>query len=343
MRIFLAGHPTVMLNKGGPSFKIKAMKKALTNLGVEVNYLDYWNDKLKLGEKDLVHIFNASIATYSLAKNLTAYGAKYVVNPIFYSRHTAKVLNLYQNMEKLLRKIFIRSYSDYYFTKSICEGAEYILPNTAAEGKLLSKGLNVDKNKMFIIHNGVEKRFAEANSKLWIEKYGFKDFVLHVGHLGSVRKNSLNIIKAMQKSGLKSVIIANVLNNKNGNQCRAEIEKSANISLIEWLNHDSLLLESAYAACKTFILPTRYETPGRAALEAGLAGANIVITPYGGTREYFRNYVDYADPYSINDIKAKIEKSYNQPKNDNLKKHIHANFLWEKIAKETLKIYQRVL
>jgi len=43
------------------------------------------------------------------------------------------------------------------------------------------------------------------------------------------------------------------------------------------------MLASAYAACDVFVLPSMFETPGIAALEAGLAGAKIVITKYGGT------------------------------------------------------------
>jgi len=59
-----------------------------------------------------------------------------------------------------------------------------------------------------------------------------------------------------------------------------------------------------------FILPTRYETPGRAALEAGLAGANVVITPYGGTREYSEEFAEYAEPHSVDSIKGGIVKIF---------------------------------
>ena len=77
-------------------------------------------------------------------------------------------------------------------------------------------------------------------------------------------------------------------------------------------------------------------------MEAGLAGANIVITPFGGTKEYFQDFADYANPYSVKSIKEKIEKSLNKDKNEKLKNHIKENFLWSKIAQQTAEIYKQI-
>ncbi len=103
------------------------------------------------------------------------------------------------------------------------------------------------------------------------------------------------------------------------------------------------MLSSAYAACDTFVLPSLYETPGIAALEAGLAGAKVVITPYGGTKDYFKEMVEYVDPYSVDSIQKGIEKVLNKPKDDKLKEYIKRTFLWDKIAVESINVYQEVL
>ena len=86
-----------------------------------------------------------------------------------------------------------------------------------------------------------------------------------------------------------------------------------------------------------------YETPGIAALEAGLAEAKVVITPYGGTKDYFKDMAEYVNPYSVDSIQAGIEKALNKPKDDKLKKHIGQNLLWDKIAYESVRVYQEVL
>ena len=343
MRIHLASYQSIMLNRGGPTYKLIHTKKALEEMGVDVKLFDMWDFNLKLTKEDLVHIFLANISTYSLATNLKLYGAKYVVNPIIFSNHPIWKIKLYQNLEKPVNKLFIRSISDYKIINSICNNAEKVLPNTIDESNLLAEGMNVNREKMQVIHNGVEKRFAEADASLFQKKYGLKDFILYVGHLGPERKNGKNIIKALQQIDHPAVIIADILHNKEGEWCRTEIEKSKNITLIEWLNHDDPLFASAYAACHTFILPTKYETPGRAALEAGLAGANIVITPNGGTKEYFTDYAEYPNSNSVNSIINSIQISLNKKKTGELKERILKNYIWSVIAIKTLDVYKEII
>ncbi|MDP8267320.1 MAG: glycosyltransferase [Candidatus Tenebribacter davisii] len=343
MRIHLASYQSIMLNRGGPTYKLLHLKKALEKLGVDVKFFDMWDFNLKLTDDDLVHIFLSNTSTFSLANNLKLYGAKYVVNPIIFSNHPAWKIKLYQTLEKPLNKLFVRSISDYRITEQICNNAEKVLPNTVDEGNLLVKGMGVDKNKIQVIHNGVEKRFADASSSLFQKKYGLKNFILYVGHLGAERKNGVKVISALQQIDHPSVIIADILHNQEGEWCRAEINKSKNIKLIEWLNHDDPLFASAYAACHTFILPTKYETPGRSALEAGLAGANIVITPNGGTKEYFGDLAEYPNPHLVSSIQKAIQTALNKPRSSQLSDHIKKNFVWSVIAKETLQMYKSVL
>jgi len=342
MRILLASYDTVMLNKSGPSYKLIHTQRALAELGIEARFYDMWNPQITRDSQDLVHIFNASVSTYSLAANLQRFGARYVVNPIFFSNHSARTIRLYRKLDKLHQKFFKLSRSDYDFTKYICDKAEMVLPNTAAERELLIEGLGVSPENNLTIHNGVEARFAAADPSLFIKKYGCKDFVLNVGHLGSPRKNGYNMIKALAQVDAPVFIIANVFANVEGQRCVDEIEKSKNITLIRWVEHDDPLLASAYAACKVFALPTRYETPGRAALEAGLAKANIVITPHGGTKEYFGDFAEYSDPDSVQSIRQAVEKSLNKTQTDRLQKHIQQNYIWPVIAEKTAEIYNKL-
>ena len=343
MKIYLASYQTLMINRGGPTYKILCLKDEIKKLGVDVSLFNMWDYDMKFTNEDLIHIFNANLHTYPLAYNFRLYGAKYVINPIFYSNHSAQKIHLYRMLEAPFKKIFKRTYSDYFFTRYVCDNAEMVLPNTRDEGNLLCSALGVKREKIEVIHNGVEERFAHADASLFEKKYGLKDFILYVGHLGPVRKNGLNIIRALQKIDHPSVIIADILKNEEGDACREEIEKSKNITHIDWLKHDAPMFASAYAACHTFILPTRYETPGRAALEAGLAGANVVITPYGGTKEYFEQFAEYAEPSSVHSIIEATEKSLEKKKDSALKDHILKNFLWDKIAQQTLQMYKRVL
>ena len=332
-----------MLIRGGPSYELIEIKKELNKLGVDAQHFNPWDVNLDVLNADLVHLFAANIATYSLAKNLKHYGIKFVINPIFFSRHSPTLLRIYQNFEKPFHKLFKRTYSDYSIPKQICEWSQMVLPNTKAEAQLISKGLGINSKKIKVIHNGVEARFANANPDIFEKKYGIKDFVLYVGHIGGQRKNVLSLIKALEKIDHPAVIIGDVANTKESEICLNEAKENKNLIIIEGLDHYEPMLASAYAACDTFVLPAKYETPGIAAMEAALAGAKIVITKYGGTKDYFENMVEYVDPYSIDSIHQGIVKSLNRIKDDQLKNHIKDNFLWNKIAQRTVKMYAQIL
>ncbi len=343
MKILLASYQSLFLNRGGPTYKVLMMKDSLAKLGVDVDFFDYWDRNLNLDEDTLVHLFNASLSTYPLALNLKTYGAKYVVNPIFFSNHNAKKIRSYLALERLLHPIFKRSYSDYFLTGEVCKNALKVLPNTDEEGQLLKDVFDIKDSLMMTIHNGVEKRFTDGDPDLFIKQYGVKDFVLNVGHLGSIRKNGVNMLRALSRIDSTVVVVADILKTADGERCKDIISNARNIIHIPWIKHDDPLLASAYSACKVFALPTRYETPGRAALEAGLAGANVVITPRGGTKEYFENYADYCNPDSVDSIKQSIENSLNKPRNSSLSVHIVEHFIWDRIAEKTLVMYKDLM
>jgi hypothetical protein len=90
MKIYLASYQALCLHQGGPTYKLEHTKQALKELGYDVRYFDMWDRKNVPTKNDLVHIFNASVSTYALAKNLKNLGVKYLVNPIYFSNHSLK-------------------------------------------------------------------------------------------------------------------------------------------------------------------------------------------------------------------------------------------------------------
>lgn len=338
----MTGYQTLMMNRGGPTYKIQKTKEHLEKLGLEVILYDMWEKKYGLGKGDIFHIFSASISTYDMAKNLKSKGLPYVVNPIFYSNLSASQIKIYRKASGFLKKAFVRSYNDYDLTKYICDGAEFVLPNTDAEGDLLHDGLEVSRKNMLTMRNGVEERFYHATPELFVKKYGLKDFLLYVGHIGPYRKNTLRILKAAEKIDRPFVLIADMLKDGEAPACREIIERNKHIFYLGWMDHDDPMLESAYAAADSFILSSTFETPGRAALEAALAGAKIIITPNGGTKEYFGNHALYPNPRKVDEIADAAEKSFNKKKSNCLRNHIRENFIWEKIAYKHAELYRKI-
>jgi glycosyltransferase involved in cell wall biosynthesis len=343
MKIVFATHEGVPLYGGGPDIKIKALKSHLEQLGVQVELFDLWNARKQLSSCDLVHLFGGNFAVYNLARNLRYQKIPFVVNPIFFSRKSAMTINIISRIDKITRRFIPGMWWEWGFTRDICHWAKAIFPNTKAEGDLLSQAFRLPPEKVTVIHNGVSKHFRKATPDEFIAKYGMKDFILHVGHVGPTRKNMLTFVKALQSIDHPVVLIERILDTGETQEVLELISRMPHVKLIKGLPNDSSLLASAYAAAKVFVLPSIFETPGRAALEAALAGANIAITPYGGTREYFGDFATYINPNSVESIRNGIKLLLQQPVSPLLAEHIEKNFTWGPIAQQTLICYNTTL
>ena len=342
MKILFSSYQSISLMKGGPTYKIKCLKESLENLSIKVDLFDPWNNN-SIRNYDLVHIFNAHSGVYHFAESLKNKNINYIVNPIFYSKHSSNTIRLYLFLQSQINKIIRGTISEISMVKSVCQNAQLIMPNTIKEEKLIKYGMGLKNLNFKTIHNGVEKRFINCDPNLFIKKYNVSDFILHVGHIGANRKNTFRFLKAVNAIDYPVVIIGNVLNNDEGKKCLELINSNKNILFLDWIGHSDPMLASAYAASRLFVLPSLYETPGRAALEAGLAGSNIAITKHGGTKEYFSDFANYINPYSIQSIKKSIINGINSTKSSNLSKHIEKNFLWDKIANQIKNEYIKII
>ncbi len=343
IRVSYFTHPVAFNIFGGAEIQILKTKMYLEKLGnSSIKLFDAFHDNIE--DYDILHNFQMSSESLPLFRLAKLKGKKTVLSPIYW-----------ESSPPILHKIgptaFFRLYSNWktyripafyelYPFKDFLELADIVLPNSRIEAALLSVRFRVNPKKFFVVPNGVDKRFLEAKPDLFVEKYGVKDFILYVGKIEE-RKNVLALLKVCKEIELPTIIIGDGHPFKIDYfmKCRKIIESSRSIQFISSLSHDSEELRSAYGAAKVFVLPSLYETPGLSALEAGLAGCNLVITRGGSTTEYFKNHALYIDPASKEDIKKKILEAYERPKNNVLKEHILNNYTWEKTAKRTLDAY----
>lgn len=328
---------------GGSSVQLAQTRKELQSLGITVELFDSGKAYRK-GDADLVHLFGANPAMYDLSQRLVDLEIPYVVSTIFFTMHHPRFLRTVLNLEKLAGKFFGGIWTDYGVVAAICRKAAAVLPNTSHEARLLIKGLSQLPEKVSVIPNGVEERFAAATADLFVKTYGLEDFILYVGNLGSLRKNALSLIRALGPLQQPAVLIGKIFDNSYGNICRGEAEKFQHIHLLGPLDHDDPLLASAYAAAGVFVLPAYFETPGIAAMEAALSGTRIVITENGGTADYFGDHAIYVNPKSVNSIRNGIKASLNSSHDGQaLRQHILGNYLWSVAAAKTAAVYRKVL
>ncbi len=342
MNVVMASYAAVSILHGGPNTQLRNTAKFLSSHGVNVSLFDPWAP-FKRENCDLFHVFGANIGTYHLVREIHALGIPIVTSPIIYSRHSHAFINTMLWFSRVAQSVGKGIWTDYALTADMCNWSARVLPNTKAEAELVVKGLDCPENKIKVIPNGVDERFANADPGLFTKTYGLRDFILCVGHTGHRRKNVLTLIKALGQINHPAVIIGRIIRGEYGDACVREAAKHKHIKLIDGLSNESEMLASAYAACDVFALPSLFETPGIAALEAGLAGAKIVITPYGGTKEYFADRAEYVEPDSVESIRKGIEISLAKPKTPELQTHIKNNFLWSHVGAQTAQIYREVL
>lgn len=339
-RILFGSFQALNLMEGGTKTQVLMLKKYLEGLGVEVSLFRDFTD---YSPKDfhLFHLFAAEGGTYHLGRVIKELGMKIVVSPIFYSRQFPLRLRLITSSFSFLRR-FYGIWTEHIYVKELCTMADWVAPNTEKEREILIKGLGIKKDKITVIPNGVEERFYYAQPDLFFEAYKLKDFLLYTGHIGWGRKNLLRFLRVLERLKHPAVLIGKVIDTEYTKRCLAIVERCPWIKIIDHLPHSSPLLQSAYAACSVFVLPSFYETPGLSALEAGLAGAKVVITQYGGTEEYYKEFATYINPYSEKSIEKGIREALTKKKSEDLREHIRKNFLWQSAAEKLLSLYQKL-
>ncbi|MDP6670871.1 MAG: glycosyltransferase [archaeon] len=331
---------------GGGEIQLLETKRELEKMGHKVKIWEEENYDVDLSEFDVFHNFNIHRVNLEFVLQAKKAGLPVAVSTIYWPGLKSilkwdrgvkvKAKNIAAELARTLRVPKLNK------AREIIKKADVLLPNSKAEAKILEKQFGVDKKKIQVVPNGVDKRFAGATPGLFEKKFGLKNFVLYVGRIEE-RKNVLSLVKAMNGVDATLVVVGKA---KQGSECYLRKCKKAadgNAKFLDPIPHESKLLESAYAACKVFCLPSWYETPGLAALEAGLAGANIVVTQEGCAKEYFGEFASYINPESVDDIRTKILEEIEKPGPKGLSSHIAKNFLWKNAAEKTAEAYEKIL
>ncbi len=232
--------------------------------------------------------------------------------------------------------------------RKIIERSQVLAPNSEAEAGVLKEDfpeLQHRPEAFQVVPNGVDvgsfdRARAEHRGDLLPP---LPDrFALCVARI-DFRKNQLRLIEATRRLGLPLVLRgspppASVLHAAYMDACRRRGEQ---VTFLGPLGEEALW--SLYRRCAVHCLPSFYETPGLSSLEAGLAGRPVVATPYGPTREYFGDDVEYCEPSSVRSIAAALSRASEKEPDPRLAARIRERYTWDRAAEATLLAYRRAL
>ena len=345
MRVVFNVYSSAFQTPGGGEVQLLKTKEYLEKLEISPKLFNIWQDKVQ--DYQILHTFGSVKYCLGLMQTAHALGVKNVLSTIcWYSWKSAWGIeaSFQERAGAVLRHatktVFPSAPS---LRKTMMEVSDLLLPNSETEASQLCRYFNIPKEKIAVIPNGVDPLFEFATSDAFREKFGFEDeFFLCVGRI-EPRKNQLQLVRALSGIQIPLVFIGKPVHEYRDYYETCRREAGSNVHFLGGFSQDSSLIASAYAACTAFVLPSWLETPGLAALEAGLAGANVLITGEGAAREYFKDFVEYVNPSDRRDIRKKVIRSLDKPRDRNLQKHIKQNYLWSHVAEKTLEVYEQLL
>ena len=328
---------------GGGENQLIQTAEHLEKQGVVVRPFVAWTDRIEKAK--VLHLFGMSREGLELAKVAKSRGTPIALSPICWVEPRAIAalsvgsLETIANLGKHAVKSFARRLPSW--RRDLIELADAILPNSRAEGEQLVRLFGADKRRIRVVPNGVDLRFKTGSPIEFQSRHGQSPFILYVGRI-EPRKNVFNLILAAETAGLPLVVIGDPVPGFEAYDAACRTRGKGFARFLPRVDHADPALGSAYAACCVFALPSWFETPGLAALEAGLAAKPVVITPYGCTQEYFLNHVIYARPDRVEEIARGLRRGWEEGADSRLSARIEERFLWSEAARATREAYDEI-
>ncbi len=329
---------------GGGEIQLIETGRHVEELGIPVRLFSPWTDRLD--QARVLHLFGMSREGLELARVARSRGIPVVLSPICWYEPRALAALERDPIRKIvgLAGWGLRSIAPGIpsWRSELLGLADLVLPNSRSEATQLMRLFGLRPESIRVVPNGVLLSVGLGSPKLFCERWGTFPFVLSVGRI-EPRKNTLGLIRASRALDLPLVIVGEAPPGFESYEAECRHAADERTLWLARLDHHDPLLASAYAAARVFALPSWFETPGLAALEAALAGCSIVITPYGSTREYFGDLVQYARPDRVAEISRALAKCWEDGPEPELARRVESRYLWPRVAQMMAEVYDEVV
>lgn len=341
MKVLFACPDLLLTRESGLQTQVLRTIDELRAKGCRISLFNSWDD-YRRSDFDLAHCFSMTSHMYFKAKAIADYGIPIVFSSVMWRVGSVPAIRL---TVEFLRRFPKRLLNDVGCCRELSALARRILPNTGAEAKWLERAIGVDRDKCSVVPNGVDDLIEDASVSIpgdWPQG----DFVLCVASL-SRRKNLTLLAKVATECGYPVVLVGPYADADVVSELRAiQQSRPGLLHLPGPLSQSDPRLAAAYRRCRVFCLPSNYETPGIAALEAALKGARIVITEVGGTREYFGDDALYVKPQSPRSLRDALTAGWQlgRPHDaERIRRQLLTEFSWQAVADKTIRQYEQSL
>lgn len=325
------------LAHAGNGVRVQAERQleALAALGHTALRLEPWTP-LARDSLDVLHFFSGGFPHYRIAPilRMASPRCRLVFSPIIDSN----VANVPYRLAAALGRLHPKLFTIPGELATQAREVDAVVCRSAFEQKRVVRGLGVPAGKAHIVLNGVSPPRPDADAAAARLRFGLpQDFCLHVSAYTQPRKNVERLIRAVGPLGLPLVIAGIATDPAHKARLEALARPYAGIRFLDYL--ETQWRDSLYAAARVFCLPSEHEGTGLVALEAASYGAAIVITRNGGPRDYFGELAEYVDPESVEDIRAAVQRAWQAPRTDRLRRHVNEQLSWRQSAEGLLRVY----
>jgi len=243
------------------------------------------------------------------------------------------------------------------WTKYSIKGAKHILAISKSTKEDIVKNYGVEPNKITVTYIGYDGKLFRPQSKEKIQRmkkdYRINgDYIIFVGTL-QPRKNLERLIEAFKKLTLNSSLITHhlqlVIVGKKGWLYDSIFEKVKDLNLSERIRFTDYVpntdLPPLIYGAKAYVLPSLWEGFGIPVVEAQACGVPVVVSNVSSLPEVIGDSGILVDPEKVDSIADGIKKALSEETRIILVKKGLENvkrFSWEKCAKETLKVLEKV-
>uniref|UniRef100_E6VMZ1 Glycosyl transferase group 1 n=1 Tax=Rhodopseudomonas palustris (strain DX-1) TaxID=652103 RepID=E6VMZ1_RHOPX len=168
--------------------------------------------------------------------------------------------------------------------------ADVIVLRTQVEAELCKTLFQVAHDKIVVVPPGISAAFARpVPDDLFRSAYGVGRFVLWVGVLDEA-KQQLQAIEALHDLDVPLIFIGGYHDRAYYAKCKAAA--SEKVRFLPYLQPGSDIIRSAMQSCSVY-LELGEDFPGHSAIEAGLAGAPLVLRDHPWSRELLGDDISY--------------------------------------------------
>ena len=276
---------------------------------------------------DLIHAlyFNLVLSPFKFQRP--------IITTVYDAREIVDIPSLKTNNESVIYKMIVHNIGMHTLK------SDHII-SISSQTKEEIVRLGYQRNKISIVNLGIDKSFLIDKPAAKTTNYN----KFSVGYIGSFAENkNINFILDTAKI-LKSSVNFYLWGAKNQDYLKL-LEKTSNPTTVKFMGFaPGERLINIYDSFDAFALPSLYEGFGLPILEAQSRGLPVIIYKYGKIPKEVRKYCFEAESpehmaHIIEDLK---ENGYNE-KLKNRATEYARSFTWEKCARETFRVYKRVL